>query len=391
MKDTIANSQQVWDSTEGWLGEKVQSGPRASSSEAQSDDPEPAGQELRDEVDDSVGDDGCIPCAPIALEADDHNGADGEVVSVSGDDDGFGVEPVAAQADGDGGDQGGVVTVGGDDLQPSGDTVEPTSESPRYNRVIALGFVAVTVVASLVVGGTLVVMRHRPHTDDQDRAAHPSTQVSIVAAPTTTAGAAASGPDAAIPYSATAVGCLPGSTAAQSVAGTDPTQAWVCVHGGIVGQHLVLNLGRTMVITGVSITPGWVGSDASGADQWLQHQVIKRLQWSFNDSPPTVVPQETHAVHGEAPQALPGRGVLASRIILLVLETGRAPAETAPTSTPNPTAGSGGLLGEVLGPTPAGEASPTPTASLPADQSNTDPADNTFAVSSIRIFGHPPQ
>ena len=152
----------------------------------------------------------------------------------------------------------------------------------------------------------------------------------------------------------------------------------------------MINLGRTMVITGVSVTPGWVGTDASGADQWLQHQVVTRLQWSFNDSPPTVVPQETHSVHGEAPQALPGRGVLASRIILLVLETGRAPATPAPSTAPNPAPG--GLFGDILGPAPTAESTPTAELpGLPGDQSRTDPTDNTFAVSSVKIFGHPPQ
>ena len=138
------------------------------------------------------------------------------------------------------------------------------------------------------------------------------------------------------------------------------------------------------------ISPGWVGADASGADQWHQHRVLTRVQWSFNDAPPTAVPQETGSVHGEATKPMPNRGVLASRIIMLVQETGRAPADT--TTSPAP---GGGVLGEVLGP-PAAPADPTPTSTpalpgLPADPSRTDPADNTFAVSSIKIFGHPPQ
>ncbi|AYE99314.1 hypothetical protein C0J29_30555 (plasmid) [Mycobacterium paragordonae] len=272
---------------------------------------------------------------------------------------------------------------------------EPGAESPRYNKAIAHAFAAATLVTTLVVSGVLLAMRHSPHTDDQDHPTRPSTHISVVAAPTTSTGPSTGGQDAPIPYTATAVGCLAGSSAAQSVAGTDPTQAWVCVHGATVGQHLVLNLGRTMVITGVSLTPGWVGTDASGADQWLQHLVVKRVQWSFNDSPPTVIPQETHGVHGDAPQALPGRGVLASRIIVLIQETGRAATDPAPSSAPNPNPGGGGLFGDILGPTPSpAEPAPTTTAvlpGLPADPSRTDPADHTFAVSSVKIFGHPPQ
>ena len=169
----------------------------------------------------------------------------------------------------------------------------------------------------------------------------------------------------------------------------------VC-HGGNVGQYLVLNLGRTMVITAVSITPGWVGADASGADQWQQHRVVTRVQWSFNDSPPTVVPQETASVHGEATKPMPGRGVLASRIIMLVQETGRAPADITPTSQPQPPARWRWALRRRPGPTgspaePAPTSTPPSLPGLPADQTRTDPADNTFAVSSIKIFGHPPQ
>jgi hypothetical protein len=188
------------------------------------------------------------------------------------------------------------------------------------------------------------------------------------------------------------VGCLPGSTAAQSVAGPDSTQAWVCVTGGNIGQYLVLNLGRSMVITAVSITPGWVGADPSGADQWHQHRVLTRVQWSFNDSPPTVVPQDTGSVHGEATKPMPAHGVLASRIIILVQETARAPADAPPTTSPVP--GGSGPLGDVLGPSIPAEPAPGTTAVLPglsADPSHTDPADNTFAVSSIKVFGHPPQ
>jgi hypothetical protein len=166
------------------------------------------------------------------------------------------------------------------------------------------------------------------------------------------------------------------------------------VHGGNIGQYLVLNLGRTMVITAVSITPGWVGTDPSGADQWQQHRVLTRVQWSFNDTPPTVVPQDTGSVHGDAVKPMPDHGVLASRVIMLVQETGRAPAATAPTPSAGPAPG--GLFDGVLGPPPL-PAGPPPASTTPAlpglpdDQSRTDPADNTFAVSSIKIFGHPPQ
>lgn len=267
-----------------------------------------------------------------------------------------------------------------------------TKSTPRYNKKIAVGFAVITVAATVLVSAGLLAMRSDPHTNEQPQPAQPGTRLSVLAAPSSTT-PAPDNQDSDINYTATSVGCLPGSTAAQSVAGPDTTQAWVCVTGGNVGQFLVINLGRTMVVTSVCIAAGWVGADASGADQWHQHRVLTRVQWSFNDVPPTAIPQETGSVHGEACKPLPSSGVLASRIIMLVQETGRAPADTAPTTTSAP--GGGGLFGEVMGP-PAAPADPAPTSStpmlpgLPADTSHTDPADNTFASSSIKIFGHSP-
>jgi hypothetical protein len=273
------------------------------------------------------------------------------------------------------------------------DTKETETKPPaaaRYNKKIAAGFVAATALAALVASGALMVMRTEPHVAETDHTAGLTTQISVVAAPTTTAGAGDR--DAAIPYTATSVGCLPGSTAAQAAASPDPTQAWVCVTGGNAGQYVVLNLGRSMLINAVSLTPGWVGTDTSGADQWHQHRVATRVQWSFNDSPPTVIAQDTGSVHGEATKALPERGVLASRVILLIQETARAPADAAPTTSPAPT--SSGLFDDILGP-PATEPPPPGSAGampgVTGDQARTDPADNSFAISSIKIFGHPPQ
>ena len=49
----------------------------------------------------------------------------------------------------------------------------------------------------------------------------------------------------------------PGSTAAQSVADPNSTTPWVCVRS-VDGQVLEIDLGRTFVITAVSIVPGAV-------------------------------------------------------------------------------------------------------------------------------------
>jgi hypothetical protein len=165
----------------------------------------------------------------------------------------------------------------------------------------------------------------------------------------------------------------------------------VCVRGGVDGQVLTLDLGRTMVVTAVSITPGWLGADVSGADQWSAHRVVTRVQWIFNDQAATVVTQHTGNVRGEAVQAIPHRGVLASKITAIILETSRAPADSSPTST---TPAPDGLLETILGPPPPPPSAPNSLAPPLPDitgTQQTDPADNTFAVSSVKVLGHPPQ
>ena len=83
----------------------------------------------------------------------------------------------------------------------------------------------------------------RPHTAGETTS--PTTQISVLPAAPDPAPSDADG-DAPIPFTASA-SCLPGSTAAQAVAGDDPGRAWVCVRGGVDGQVLTLDLGRTMV------------------------------------------------------------------------------------------------------------------------------------------------
>lgn len=268
------------------------------------------------------------------------------------------------------------------------------ADPPRFNKAVAAGFVGATLIAIIGVSAALLAMRSSPQPAAEQ--ASPTTQISVAPAapapPPTDAGA-----DTPIPYTASAPGCPPGSSAAQAVAGTDPTQAWVCLRNGVDGQVLQIDLGRPMVVTAISITPGWVGVDATGADQWLQHRVLTRVQWNLfngNDTP-TVVRQKTGNVRGEAAQPMPNGGVLVSRITMIVQETSRAPADTAPT-TPAPDGG-GGLLDDVLGaplgppPSPSSDPGAPLAPGLPGEHGASDPADNTFAVSSIKILGHPPR
>ena len=200
------------------------------------------------------------------------------------------------------------------------------------------GSPARTAVAALVVSRRADGHAQRTaHRQTKTTTSHPNTQISVLAAPTTTSAPAAGEPRLTHPLHGHRRG-MPARIHRRPIGRrTRPHPSLgVRAPAATSANTCVLNLGRTMVITAVSLTPGWVGADASGADQWHQHRVLTRVQWSFNDSPPTVVPQDTDSVHGEAAKPMPDRGVLASRIIMLVQETGRAPADAAPTTSPTP-------------------------------------------------------
>lgn len=287
-------------------------------------------------------------------------------------------------------------TGGGDDVAAgSAETVDAPAPAPRFNKALAIGFVAFVAVTTIAVTSVLLGMKNGPETEGAQSEA--VTKITAAPAESPPPPPGAGGGPAGIPFTASAPGCLPGSTAAQAVASGDPTQAWVCVRGGVDGQVLTIELGRTMAITAIRITPGWVGTDASGADQWLQHRLVTRVSWILTDhgNKPTVIPQRTGNVHGEAPQPMPGQGVLASTITMIVQETSRPPADAPPVDQGSAAPGPGGLLDDVLG-APLGTPSESSTAPLPGfpgisgGQAETDPVDNTFAVSSITVEGHQP-
>jgi hypothetical protein len=193
--------------------------------------------------------------------------------------------------------------------------------------------------------------------------------------------------DGSLPFTASS-DCPPGSTAAQSVADPNSTTPWVCVRS-VDGQVLEIDLGRTFVITAVSIVPGAVLKIDTAPDQpdpWLQHRVVTRVQWQFNDTDRTVKNQHTGNVRGEAVESI-RPGVVASKITVIVQETSHPPA-IAPTGTPGPpTPGSGPtILGDILGGNQNAAQAPVPV--MPGTDGSRDPADGTFAVSSIKIIGH---
>ncbi|OMC13542.1 hypothetical protein A5736_23105 [Mycobacterium sp. SP-6446] len=267
--------------------------------------------------------------------------------------------------------------------EPDQVRVRPTRLDRRYwfGGLAAVGIVIVLLGVMLLWGDGKPAGQR-----GGDPGAQPAT-VSTVAAPTPVA-AETTGADRPLPFTASA-NCPAGSTSAQTLAGADPTNAFVCVRDLVDGQVIRLDLSKTYVITAISITPGWVGKDSSGASQWAQHRVVTRVQYVFDDTDRTMVMQDTGNVHGEAVQ--PVKHVLASKVTILILQTSRPPAETTSVPTPGLGAPGGGLFGEPNAtpdsPPSTPPLSPAPMMS-PGGQPTTDPVDSTFAISRLKIIGH---
>jgi hypothetical protein len=258
----------------------------------------------------------------------------------------------------------------------------------RFGSLAAAAVVIVVLATTLLSGGG-----RRGGQSGDDSGARADAAVSTVA-PTPVATETA-GTDRALQFSASA-NCPAGSTSAQTLDGSDPTNAFVCVRDGVDGQVIRVDLPKTYVITAISLTPGWVGKDSSGQSQWEQHRVVTRVQYVLNDTEHTLIMQNTGNVHGEAVQ--PVKHVLASKITMLVLQTSRPPAEAS--TPPTPGRGLGPLGGGPLGGGPLGGGlfgSPTTIPTTPpvvgprvglGRQQTTDPVDSTFAISDLKIIGH---
>ena len=268
------------------------------------------------------------------------------------------------------------------DSVPGGTRSGDPSTPRRYTPWVLAAFGAAAVVGTII---TLVAtMANSPTTE--------STQASTApVAPRVVEVAPPSPPpnnDGPLPFTASS-DCPPGSTSAQSVADPDSTTPWVCVRS-VDGQVLEIDLGRTFVITAVSIVPGAVNKTDTGPgqdDPWLQHRVVTRVQWQFNDTDRTVKNQNTGNVRGEAVEAI-RPGVLASKITVIIQETSRPPAIASADANPTPPPGAGpSILGDILGGSQGGAAQ-APAPVLPGGTPSRDPADGTFAVSSIKIIGH---
>jgi hypothetical protein len=270
----------------------------------------------------------------------------------------------------------------GESTEPAAYGAEPDRHVDGVRRrrldrkvVVSLGGLA----SILLLGATLVYGGGEPGGQPGKDPVTERAAVSSTAAPTPVA-AEAAGVDRPLPFTASA-NCPAGSTSAQTLAGADPTNAFVCVRDLVDGQVIRLDLSKTYVITAISITPGWVGKDSSGASQWAQHRVVTRVQYVFNDTDRTMIVQDTGNVHGEAVQ--PVKHVLASKITVLILQTSRPPAQTT-SSVPTPGLGApgGGLFGDA-----STLPSPTPMVGM-GGQTTTDPVDSTFAISTLKVIGH---
>jgi hypothetical protein len=269
------------------------------------------------------------------------------------------------------------------DLDADLQNPDTTAENPqpptrkRFTPWVAAVFAAVAVTATATTAAAAALT-------SKDNAPAPPTHPSMSARPPAPAPPQATpeNADAPIPFTASA-DCPPGSTAAESVSDPQAKTPWICART-VDGQVLHIDLGRVSVITAVSIVPGAVTGDAAQtdptgqSDPWLQHRVVTRIQWQFNDADKTVRTQNTGNVRGEA--VLPVPNVLASAITAIIQQTSRPPA-TAATITPtqNP---QDGVLGPLLGST----ATETPTGPMPTD--TPDPSDGTFAVTTIKVIGH---
>jgi hypothetical protein len=271
------------------------------------------------------------------------------------------------------------------------DDAPPPSDEPRdvnagaKKTAILLGAalvcaVAVIVTALVSFSDTAVprVPRHAP--------------VAASAAPVPITAAPPPDQDQAVPFTASA-NCPPGSTSAQSLTDTTSDSAWVCVRGAqgatVDGQVLRIDLGRSYVLSAVSVTPGWVAKTPGGKDEWLQHRVVTRLQYIFNDVDNTIFTQDAGNTHGPVTTPLPKK-VLASRITVVILQTARPLASPLPRDGAAPD--QAGFGDSMLGPD-AAPLSPDGTATsdhLPLGDQDPDPADASFAMSALKFFGHEP-
>jgi hypothetical protein len=284
-------------------------------------------------------------------------------------------------------DDAGVAGRGGDDDAPAADV---DGGAKRTAAWLGVGLVAAS--AAIVAG--FVSCGKGSHVRPPGSAASASPAPAVSAAPRTSAAVTAA--DGAIPFTASAPGCKGGSSSAQSLSDTAGDAAWVCVRGTpdeqVDGQVLQVGFACdaarpasvcSYLVNSVSVTPGSVAKTASDRDDWLAHRVVSRLQYNFynGDELAEILTQDTGNVHGPVATAL-RRPVLASRVVLIILQTSRPPASPLPDTNP------AGAEPQPGSPDPASGAEQSTASLSPSPLS--DPVDATFAVTALQFYGHQP-
>ncbi|WP_428339057.1 hypothetical protein [Mycobacterium sp.] len=283
--------------------------------------------------------------------------------------------------------------------QSSDDALDTAAENDDGNvnagaKRTAVWLGAAVFAASVLIVGAFTLCSRPSRPVDQTAALPAWHPAAVSAAPRTSAAPAP--PDQAIPFTAAAPGCKSGSTSAQSLSASTGDAPWVCVRGTpdeqADGQVLHVDFRCDAVrtasvcsylVTSVSVTPGSVPATAGSHDGWLAHRVVSRLQYNFynGNELADILTQDTGNVHGPASAGL-RRPVLASRVVVIVLQTARPPVSPLPgTNT-------------AAGPPQPGLVDPEPDtsdATVPTLPSTaTDPVDAAFAVSGMQFFGHQP-
>jgi hypothetical protein len=276
--------------------------------------------------------------------------------------------------------------------------------APNDSRDVNAGAkkAAFVLVAGVVVAVSAIVAALVTFGDDgkppPSRTLTPSAAAAAEPVPSPTA--APPQQDQAVPFTA-AADCPAGSTSAQALTDTAGDSAWVCVRGprgaAVDGQVLNITFGddpqapRTFMLSAVEVTPGWVAKTPGGKDEWLAHRVVTRLQYLFyNGNQVQIFTQDTGNIHGPVSAPLP-KELLASRVKVIVLKTSRPPSSPLPSAAPDAGGDQPGFVESALGEAGAALApqtthTPDPTSEDPGS----DPVDYTFAMSSLKFVGHPP-
>ncbi len=270
---------------------------------------------------------------------------------------------------------------------PTGDAPAADVDAGAKRTAAWLGVGVVVASAAIVAAFTLGAGGSQP--PPPGAAGSPRPAAAVSAAPRTSAATTAS--DQAIPFTASAPGCKAGSTSAQSLSDTAGESAWVCVRGTPEDQadgqvlHIEFSCDAarpastcSYLVNAVSVTPGWVAKTAGAQDDWSAHRVVSRMQYNFynGNELAEILTQDTGNVHGPAAADL-RHPVLASHVVVIILQTSRPPTSPLPTGQPQ----SGPFD---PGPGPSETTAPVSTSAI------SDPVDATFAVTAMQFVGHQP-